>query len=127
MNADRERTGAAANRPDAKNEGWSGAKMTERVSRGGLGWSAALATAGAAVLLSTFNFSLMACACGHLDALALPGSALGAAIAWLVFVKSPGGPAVIRLALMAATVLTTLILLKNAGDMLWFGHGALLG
>jgi len=101
--------------------------MTGRILLGGLLLFAPLGAAGAAVLLSTFNFSLMACACGHLDALVLPGSALGAAVAWLVFAKSPGGPAVIRLALMAATVLTTLVLLKNAGDVLWFGHGALLG
>jgi hypothetical protein len=83
-----------------------------------------LATYWAPITSSLMAFWVMMiypCMCGYLDRGALPLSATAAAVAWygwaVTKVKLPG-----RLWHIVGVLLASLLLTKNIGDVLWFGH-----
>lgn len=63
------------------------------------------------------------CACGHMEATGLALSSPMAIIAWLAFIFGGKTHLVWSFVRMIAAVLTTVVLVKNVADVLWFGHG----
>lgn len=88
-----------------------------------LRWWPALTSIGLAVLVAP----MFACACGHLDELAFSVTLPACALACFGWVSNKNRNLLGRLFLMGAVVLSVMVFLKNAGDVLWFGHDPLLG
>ena len=73
-------------------------------------------------VICLFTVALLSCACGHLDWIALPGTALGAILSWLNFIRGKDTPLYHRIGEIGSVIFTTLFLLKNLHDVLWSGH-----
>jgi hypothetical protein len=78
------------------------------------------------MLLALGAMIFLPCMCGHLGgfalAVTLPASGLGC-YGWIA---NKNRDLIWRGFLMFAVVLSAMVLLKNIGDVLWFGHEALL-
>jgi hypothetical protein len=85
--------------------------------------------------ISMFNASVNRCTCGYLDFGSLPGSLIGAGMAWCAWfiwkdVKGIEREVIGfagRVVIGFACVITTVILLKNICFILWYGHDPILG
>jgi hypothetical protein len=88
--------------------------------RGGSYW---WASAGS-LAIGPYVTPMFMCACGHLGAAALPVTAASASLACVGWSMSGARPPW-RAVQMAAAVFALLQLLKNLGDVLWFGHNPL--
>lgn len=76
-------------------------------------------------LMTFFNLSLTMCMCGLQGLDGLPGSAVGAALAWWAFFRKSRGGVPARLLVSAAAIFTTYFLLRNIHNVLWSGHDSL--
>ena len=65
------------------------------------------------------------CACGHLDALALPVTFPAAAFGWYAATTIHRGNLSHAIITLVISVLATIIFLKNLADVLWLGHNAI--
>ena len=64
------------------------------------------------------------CGCGHLDVLALPVTLPTAMCGWCAATTVRRGNLSHAILTIVICVLTTIVLLKNLADVLWFGHNA---
>ena len=80
----------------------------------------------AALCISFLNMGMTCCLCGHMHFVSFPGSLIGALAAWFAFLRGKDKRLISRVVIHMVVVVTTIILLKNIGDILWWGHDAIL-
>ncbi len=78
------------------------------------------------LVISYLNMMMTTCMCGHMSRISLPGSVVGAAMAWFAFAAPNRANWPVRVLVMLSAALTMFILIKNLGDVLWWGHEPLL-
>ncbi len=78
------------------------------------------------MVISLTSGSLTHCICGYLDLISLPGSFIGAFVAWYAMIAAEKVELPRRIIIYIACILTALILLKNTCDILLWGHNPLL-
>lgn len=64
---------------------------------------------------------ILPCACGHLSTIALPVTIAAAVFGWWGFCRNTRF-ILWRLLALGNAIFVTLILAKNLGDVLWYGH-----
>lgn len=79
------------------------------------------------LFVSCMNETVNLCMCGHLNLTALPGSLLCSGVLLSLFIRSDSRNIFVRLVIDVCLALTVFILIKNVGDILWWGHEPLLG
>jgi len=70
------------------------------------------------------GFSISVCSCGYMTRSSLPGTLIGAVLTWYALFIGKDVKAIKRVVIGFACIITTLFLLKNIGDVLFWGHGA---
>ncbi len=75
-----------------------------------------------ALLVSVFNGMLTCCICGFFDWISLPGGILGCFLSCYAICRSEKPGFNIRIVYWISLIITSLILLKIIGDILWWGH-----
>ncbi len=78
------------------------------------------------MMISLINLMCFTCLCGHTSFDTLPGSFIGASATWYVFIKKKKVGDLRRVVIAIFCIATTVILIKNGCDILWFGHEPLL-
>ncbi len=79
-----------------------------------------------AVVLAWANAFLTSCACGYMSTLSLPGAFAAAGFAWFSFVRNADRSLFLRVLLIGAVALTSVLLAEVGAHLLWFGHDPLL-
>jgi hypothetical protein len=79
-----------------------------------------------AVVLAWTNAIVTSCACGHMSLVSLPGALAAAGLAWFSLVRNADRSLFLRVLLIGAVALTSVLLAKVGADLLWFGHDSLL-
>jgi hypothetical protein len=79
-----------------------------------------------AALLPLFFVPATQCACGHLAPVGLLFSGPAASLAWWGFARKCAWSGW-RVLVVAVVIVASIVFLKNAADVLWFGHAPLLG
>jgi len=77
-----------------------------------------------AFLLDAILTPMLPCACGHLNFVALPVTIAAAFFGWWGFCRKTQS-LLWRLISLAIVIFVTLVLAKNLGDILWYGHNPL--
>jgi len=80
----------------------------------------------ASLIFTIINPMLTMCACGYMDWLSLPGNIIAFTLAWKAFLAGRDKRVLTRVIITLACVITTIVLLKNGADILWYGHDPLL-
>jgi hypothetical protein len=81
----------------------------------------------AGLLVALFNYSVFACGGGYVGMWGLPGNILAVGLAWYGIIRHGVDHPSIRLFLVGAAAVTTVMLLKNGLEIMWFGHNPVLG
>jgi len=82
------------------------------------------------VALAAFGIAFLgmimtSCACGYMSIISLPCNLLGAGGTWFAFLMGKDRLLTGRIVIDLTLVVATLMLLRNIGDILWWGHSPL--
>jgi hypothetical protein len=81
----------------------------------------------AALVASLVALALAPCGCGHLARAGLLITVPATALGWRALLVARESRFAPRAVMVMAAVVATLVLLKNVGDVLWFGHAPVYG